>query len=107
MFVSRPQQPQVAAVIADKFPLGEYLHNFAAGKRLARGKERQTANPQMMLHRVQPHAGMVGSIAPTRLHGFHVIAATKLPARIGGCFTKADTAVFAQGLRIVGHAVTT
>lgn len=44
MFISRPQQPQVAGVAADKFPLGQHLHDVAVRQRLTGGEQRQAAD---------------------------------------------------------------
>jgi hypothetical protein len=49
MLISRPQQPQVAGVAADKFPLGQHLHDVAVRQRLTGGEQRQAADPRCCL----------------------------------------------------------
>lgn len=105
MLISRPQQPQIAGIAADKFPLGQHLHNVAIRQRLAGGEQRQAADPQMLLNRVEAHGGMVGGVPPVCLHRFGLPFPTELPARVGRRFAKADATVRPQFLRRVRHTV--
>ena len=105
MLMPRPQQPQITGVAADKFPFRQHLHNFTLCQRLAGGKQRQAADPQMLFNRIETHGGVVGGVAPVGLNCFAFTFATELPARVGGRFAKADAAVRPQFLRRVRHTV--
>jgi len=59
----------------------------------------------MLSDRVEAYGGMVGGVPPVGWHRFCFAFPTELPARIGGRFAKADTAMRTQILWGMRHSV--
>ena len=89
----------------NKIPGRQHLHNLALLQRLTRREVRQAANADVLQHRIQPHARVVGRVTPGDPDRHGLAALLEFPAGIRRGFAQVDTTVVTQILRLAGRAM--
>ncbi len=99
------QQPQSAVVGSEEGPVRQHLHNQLLLQRISGSEIRQAANADVLQHRAQTHAGVIGGISTAHTHRHRLAAFLEFPARIARGFAQINAAVIEQIVRVRRRAV--